>query len=156
MTRKVVLPIIILVCALTTQAQGQSTGQIGLVFKAQFIPQFGLLWHPVGDFGIRVTAYAEGNNSEVIDLDGATRISTSLLYRFPLDEEVSPYVGIDLTFSNFEDENYLGGLFGVQYQAHSRLGIFGEFGISVDVDDNIDIVTMFNTGAGVVFYLNRN
>ena len=153
--RKVVLPLTLVCCIFSTQAQGQSTGQVGLVFKAQFIPQFGLLWHPVGGLGIRVTAYAEGNNSEIIDLDGATRISTSLLYRFPIDEEVAPYFGADLTFSNFEGEKYLGGLFGVQYQANKRFGIFGEVGISVDVDDNIDIVTMFNTGAGVVFYMNR-
>lgn len=136
-------------------AAAQEKGQIGLVFKAQLIPQAGLVWHPTSRISLRALVYAEGNHQEVIDLDNATRISMAFLYRFPIDQTLRSYAGADFTLSRFEDENYLGPLFGVEFQPHPRFGVFGEFGFSVDVGDSIQIVSMLNTGSGVVFYLNR-
>ena len=150
------LPWILAMSALlASPAAAQRAGQVGLVVKAQLIPQVGLVFQATNGFSLRALFYAEGGGDEVIDLDDAVRLSIAALYRFHADDDLHTYAGVDFTASSFEDENYLGPLFGVQYQPHPRFGLFGEFGFSVDVGDSVEIVSMFNTGAGVVFYFNR-
>lgn len=82
-------------------------------------------------------------------------IGLSALYRFPIDTALATYIGPDFTYSAFEETSFLGAIFGAQYQLHPRFGVFGEVGLSLGLGEIGTTLTLFNTGAGVVFYLNQ-
>ncbi|HEX7070346.1 MAG TPA: hypothetical protein VF190_06060 [Rhodothermales bacterium] len=147
--------ILALAALLVSSAAAQNAGQIGIAIKSQWIPQAGFVWQATNGFSLRALIYVEGGGDEVINLDEAARISIAALSRFRTTDDVRPYVGLDFTVSTFEDENYVGPLFGFHYQPHQRFGLFGELGFSIDIGDSVEIMHMLNTGIGAVFYLNR-
>ena len=148
------LPLLLLLLAL--QAQAQSSRQVGFTVKSQLImSQFGLLVHPANHVSLRLTAYAEGSHERVIDVEDGIQVSASILYHIPVDGQLSTYFGPDFTHSNIVDENYLGGIVGAYLKLHPRFAVYGEFGVSVDIGDTVETISMFNTGVGVALYLNR-
>lgn len=154
MTRFISATVLLLLMS-APPVRAQDAGQIGIVMKAQFIPQVGITWHVTNRLQIRLSGYGEGDGENIIDFGEAFIGNVAVFYRFPIDDDLASYVGPDFMRSTFTEETFLGLIFGSQYQLHKHFGVFGEVGFSVRVEDVIDNLRMFNTGAGVVFYLNE-
>ena len=144
---------VIVFLSFATAARGQSAGQVGISFDAQLIPQVGAAWHITDLLTLRGSAFFTGGGDEVIDFDRSIG-SVALLFDLSADSELTTYIGPDYTRDTFENEHYLGAIVGSRFQLHERFAVFGEFGVSIDVGDSIETVSMFNTGVGVIAYLN--
>ncbi len=140
---------------LSTAAMAQERGQVGISLKAQTAPQIGLQWQASERIAVRGSAFIQGGGENAVDFFDSFIVSFYPSYRWPVDVGLNTYVGPDLTYSKFTDQWFLGAIWGARYHVHERFDVFGEFGLSFDIDNHTDAMQMFNTGAGIVFYLNR-
>lgn len=126
-----------------SRAEGQDGGRIGIFADAQFLPQAGVTWHVTDRIQARGGAYFGGDRAIIADL--------AVLYRWRLDGELGTYVGPNLTLNDRSQEVSFGILAGTDAALHSRMRLFGEIGLSYGNGG----LNMWNTGVGVVFYLNQ-
>lgn len=149
------LAVLALCLLFSTPAMAQEQGQVGISLKAQSVPHIGVQWQATDRIAVRGSAFIQGGGENAVDFLHSFIVSIYPSYRWPVDVGLTTYVGPDLTYSEFSQEWFLGGIWGARYHAHERFDVFGEFGLSFDITDSVDAMQMFNTGAGIVFYLNR-
>ncbi|MDT0632241.1 hypothetical protein [Rubrivirga litoralis] len=120
---------------------------LGVGVKVGVEPQVGLDLHLGETVGLRLlTSLTVGND----DAFGTSTVAVPL--RFPAVRRVAVFVGPSVTFVNFEDVAFAGGIVGVEYDLGSRVSLVGEVGLDVGIDDGFaDFSTGVNTGVGAFY-----
>ena len=146
---------VLVLFAIAVPTAAQERGQVGIMAKAQLVPKFGIVWQIADPVAVRASLYVQGRHDALVDFGDAMQLSLSLFYVSGAGSNLRTYVGIDATIDKFVDEEFVGLLVGAQFRPEPRFGIFGELGLSTNVGDTPEGLMMFNTGVGVVFYLNH-
>lgn len=135
----------------TTESVAQEASRLGVVVKASFVPQAGLLFQLSEGVALRALGYLEAAESDVEGIGGV-----SVLFSRPSERPLRPYVGVDATALGFsESDALLGLLAGSRYRLGERFEVFGEVQVGLVIDEGIGRATMYNTGAGITFYFKR-
>jgi len=130
--------------------QAQEKGRLGITVDAQYLPQIGIAYNISEKFQARLSTYLY---LEFGDIYSENFSSLCLLFRFPSDETIRPYIGPDVTYDGFDYDLCLGAIAGIEYKLHPQLYLFAEIGPSVSIE--YGSVSIINTGIGIKYYFKK-
>lgn len=138
--------LLVLIVLLAGTAVAAQPRPLGVGVKVAATPQVGIDLRFSETFGVRaLTSLSTGNGTS-----GVTTLSVPLRFR-PVGR-TSVYVGPSLTIIDYEDLAFAGGVLGVEYDLARRVGLFGEIGLDVGIDESyVDFSTGINTGVGAFY-----
>jgi hypothetical protein len=143
--------IIVLTILFSFLTNAQEKGRIGLLVKAQIIPQVGISYGISNKIQTRFSTFVSFRKGDLIS---STVSSLDLLIRLSSDKSLSTYIGPDMTYYGYIENLFFGILLGAQYNLHPKVGLFAEFGPSLGIGDEMRGISFLNTGIGIVYYFN--
>ena len=136
-----------LAALLAASAVAAQPRPLGVGVKVGTVPQVGLDLQFAETVGVRLLTSLSVRND---DAGGLSTVAVPLRFR-PV-RRTTVYVGPSVTFVGFDDVAFAGGLVGVDVQIGPRVGVFGEVGVDVGLDDRYaDVATDVNTGVGAFY-----
>ena len=120
---------------------------LGVAVKVGAVPQVGLDLRFAQTVGVRLLT------SLSVDDEDARGISTvAVPLRFRPVGRTAVYLGPSVTFVNYEDVAFAGGLIGVEIEVGRRVSLFGEVALDVGLEERFtDATTELNTGIGAAY-----